>query len=64
MKNLNKMKNDLYIITRFQKEKAWKEKDFDKSQEIRKEEKENYEKYKLIEGLIKANEKGNKSNKK
>ena len=64
MKNLNKMKNDLYIITRFQKEKAWKEKDFDKSQEIRKEEKENYEKYKLIEGLIKANEKGNKSNEK
>ena len=63
MKNLFKIKTDLYLETLKQKKGAWLIKDFDKSNELRKKEIINYEKYKLIAGIIKANERGKKNGK-
>ena len=54
------MRNDLFFEAKRQRETAWGEKDFDKSQKLRAKEQENYEKYMLVNGLMKAIEKGKK----
>ena len=63
MSNLNKMRRELFEITRTQRENAWNEKDFKKSMSLREKEQENYEKLKLLNGIIKANEKERKNGK-
>ena len=55
--NLAKLQYELFKKSQEQRTKAWCEKDFDKAQEIRKEEQRTYEKSKLLEGLRKAKEK-------
>lgn len=57
MSNLNKMRRELFEITRAQRENAWNEKNFKKSMKLREKEQENYEKLKLLNGIIKAKEK-------
>lgn len=64
MKNLNKMRKELYFEMKTQQEYAWKEKDFDKATKLREKEQINYEKLQLLNGLIVASEKGNKHDKK
>lgn len=61
MSNLNKMRRELFKITKAQRENAWIEKDFKKSMELREKEQENYEKLKLLNGIIKAKEKERKN---
>lgn len=63
MNNLKKIRRDLNFVATNQKINAWKEKDFDKAQNIREKEQENYEKIKLIDGIIKASRKGDKNGK-
>lgn len=60
MNNLWKIKNELFLTTKAQKKSAWVTSSYEKAQKIREKERENYEKYKLLEGLIKATKKGNK----
>lgn len=60
MSNLKKLKKEIYKLTLEQKETAWNLK-YDDSCKLRKEEKKNYEKYKLLEGIIKAREKEEKN---
>ena len=55
--NLGKLQRDLFKISQEQRTKAWYQKDYDKAQEIRKEEQKTYEKCRLLEGLRKAKEK-------
>lgn len=61
MSNLSKMKKDLLFEMKSQRQGAWGIKDFEKAQKIRKKEQKNYEKLQLLEGIIKASEKGNKN---
>lgn len=63
MSNLSKMRKELYFEVVSQREKAWHEKDFNKSMEIRKEQQKNFDKLQLLNGIIKANEKGKKDGK-
>ena len=63
MSNLNKIRRELFKITKAQRKNAWIEKDFKKSMELREKEQENYEKLKLLNGIIKANEKERKNGK-
>lgn len=62
IKELNKLKDDLYVVSATQKKQAWYQKDYETSMKIRQKEKENYEKWRLIKGIIKANEKEKKEN--
>ena len=57
---LKKIKDSLYWETRTQRKGAWKEKDFNRAEKIRKKERENFEKWKFVSGLIKATEKQEK----
>lgn len=57
MSNLEKLRDAYYKVPKTQKEGAWKEKDFKKATKIREKEKINYEKWKLLDGIIKANQK-------
>lgn len=57
MGNLEKLRDAYYKESKTQKEGAWKEKDFKKAYKIRQKEKINYEKWKLLDGIIKANQK-------
>lgn len=57
MNNLSKIRKELFLLTMEQREIAWNIKDYEKSIKIRKKEKTNYEKWKLVSGIIKANEK-------
>ena len=59
MKELKEYKKKLYKLSKEQRETAWNIK-YDESVRIRKEEKETYKKYKFVENLIKASEKGEK----
>ena len=61
-KELNKLKDDLYQQTKIQRKRAWGEKDYKKCTELRKKEQESYEKWRLLSGIIKANEKEGKEN--
>ena len=61
MKDLKKIKDNLYKETKIQRKNAWKEKDFKKAQAIRKKEQETYDKWKFVAGLLKANEKEKKN---
>lgn len=61
MNNLSKMRKELDFEATNQKINAWKVKDFHTAQKIRQKEQENYEKIKLIDGIMKANRKGNKN---
>ena len=56
MEELKEIREKLYKQTRKQKEEAWIEKDFKKSIRIREEEKANYQKWKFLDSLLKANE--------
>lgn len=62
MNSLSKMKRELLKETQRQKVNAWGL-DYEKSKKLRAEEQKNYEKYLLLDGLIKANEKGIKNGK-
>lgn len=57
MNNLNKIRKELFLLTMEQREIAWNTKDYKKSTKIREKEKINYEKWKLVDGIIKQNEK-------
>lgn len=61
MNELKKLKDNLYKETVYQKKKAWNTKSCEEAFKIREEEKINYEKYKLLDGIIKAKEKGEKN---
>lgn len=63
MSNLNKMRRELFLLTIEQREVAWNTKDYEKSMKIREKEKINYEKWKLVDGIIKQNEKERKNEK-
>ena len=58
------MQRELYKLTKSQRQNAWGIKDFDKSMKLRQQEQENFEKLQLLNGLIKAKEKGRKNDKK
>lgn len=58
-RRLRKLKNDLYRETQIQKEQAWYVKDFRKSYNQRQKEQRNFEKWKLLDGLLKEMEKEN-----
>ena len=60
-KEMIKLRDDLYKHSKMQKEGAWKEKNFKKAIKIRKEEKVNYEKWRLLNGIIKEMEKENEN---
>lgn len=62
MNNLNKIRKELLLLTMEQREIAWNTKDYEKSIKIREKEKINYEKWKLVDGIIKQNEKEKKEN--
>lgn len=57
MNETKKLRDKLYKETKIQREGAWKEKDFKKALKLREKEKVNYEKWKLLDGIIKAQEK-------
>lgn len=61
-KDLSKLKDDLYQQTKIQRKRAWGEKDYKKCIKLREKEKETYEKWRLLNGIIKANEKEGKEN--
>lgn len=61
--NLAQLQYELFKKSQEQRNKAWYQKDYDKAQEIRKEEQKNYEKCRLLEGLRKAKEKQERENK-
>lgn len=63
MRNLNKLKRELFFKARTQRENAWNEKDFKKAMEIREKEQEDYEKYMFLQKLIGADEKERKNGK-
>lgn len=63
MKDLKELRDKYYKHTKMQREEAWKEKDFKKAFKIREKEKENYEKWKLLAGIVKEMEKENEKNK-
>ena len=56
-KDLKKLRDDYYWLTKRQRVGAWKEKDFKKAERLRKKEKINFEKWKLLDGLVKEMEK-------
>jgi len=58
-RRLRKMKDDLYKETIRQREQAWYVKDFRKSYNQRQKEQINFEKWKLLDGLLKEMEKEN-----
>lgn len=60
-KRLRKLKNDLYRETIMQREQAWYVKDFKKSYNQRQKEQRNFEKWKLLDGLLKEMEKENEN---
>lgn len=57
MSDLKKLRDRYYKETKIQKQGAWKEKDNVKAYKIRQKEKINYEKWKLLDGIIKEMEK-------
>ena len=61
-KEMIKLKDELYRHSKLQKEGAWKEKDFKKAHKIRQDEKINYEKWRLLNGIIKEMEKEENEN--
>lgn len=56
------LRRQLLFKTKEQRNKAWVAKNYEKSIELRNKEKESYDKWKLLDGIIKASEKGNKNN--
>ena len=56
MEELKEIREKLYKQTRKQKEEAWIEKDYKKSIRIKKKKKANYQKWKFLDSLLKANE--------
>lgn len=63
MNDLKKLRDKYYRYTVMQKEGAWREKDFKKAFRIRENEKINYQKWRLLDGIIKEMEKENEKNK-
>ena len=63
MNNLIKIRKELFLLTIEQREIAWNTKNYEKSIKIREKEKINYEKWKLVDGIIKQNEKERKNDK-
>ena len=63
MNNLSKIRKELFLLTIEQREIAWNTKNYEKSIKIREKEKINYEKWKLVDGIIKQNEKERKNDK-
>lgn len=62
-KQLKNLRDKYYQETIIQKKKAWSIKNYKKSIEIRNQEKENYKKWQLLNGLVKEMEKENEKNK-
>lgn len=60
MRELKKLRDKYYWESRLQRSGAWKEKDFKKAIRIREKEKINYEKWKLLDGVIKVYEREEK----
>lgn len=64
MNNMKDLRRQLLFKTKEQRNKAWVAKNYEKSEELRKEEEKNYDKWKLLDGIIKASEKGKKNDNK
>ena len=62
MNDMKDLRRQLLFKAKEQRNKAWVAKNYEKSEELRKEEEKNYDKWKLLNGIIKAIEKGNKNN--
>lgn len=62
-KEMLKLRNDLYEYSKLQRLGAWEEKDFKRAVKIREKEKINYEKWRLLNGIIKEMEKEENENK-
>ena len=62
MNDMKDLRRELLFKTKEQRNKAWIAKNYEKSEELRKEEEKNYDKWKLLNGIIKAIEKGNENN--
>lgn len=62
MSNLSKLKRDLFFKSKEQKNAAWVAKNYDEQKRIREEEQKVYEKWQLLDGIMRANEKGKKEN--
>ena len=56
MNSLSLLRNKYYEETKLQRQGAWGEKNFQRACEIRRKEKMNYEKWKLLDGIIRAQE--------
>ena len=57
MSDKEKLRQNYYKMSKEQKEDAWKAENYDKANKIRQEQKTNYEKWKLLDGIIKAERK-------
>lgn len=63
MKDINKVKRELFIKMQEQRNNAWSIKNYEKSSQLRAEEQKNYEKYMFLDKITKAIEKGTKNGK-
>lgn len=63
-KSLSQLQYELYKQSQAQRNQAWYEKDFYKSMKLREEEQKTFQKTKLVQGLIRANEKQKREGKK
>lgn len=57
MNEMKELREKYYKISVNKKDSAWKVNNYEQAVKIRKEQKESYEKWKLIKGIIKVNEK-------
>ena len=57
MSDKEKLRKDYYKISKEQREDAWKIDNYEKAYKVRQEQKKNFEKWKLLDGLIKAERK-------
>ena len=63
MNKMNELRKELYLKSEEQQRHAWNIKNYDKSMDLRKKQKENFEKWRLLDGIIKQNEKECKNGK-
>ena len=57
MSDKEKLRKDYYKMSKEQREDAWKIDNYEKAYKVRQEQKKNYEKWKLLDGIIKAERK-------
>ena len=63
MNKMNELRKELYLKSEEQQRHAWYIKNYDKSMDLRKKQNENFEKWRLLDGIIKQNEKERKNGK-